>query len=185
MFGTHRQTSVSVAAERKTLQILLGTVVALGLLWASIGPARAMPDLRDEIECLALNIYFEARGEPKTGKLAVGHVVLNRVSDERFPTSVCDVVRQGGEKRRHRCQFSWWCDGRSDEPEDYDAWKASQALARDVFWGFANDPTSGALWYHATYVKPIWRKSLVRGPLIGDHQFYHGKAAGQVEAALH
>ena len=74
--------------------------------------------LSDEITCLAQNIYFEARSEPVAGMLAVGHVVLNRVASDRFPDTVCKVIRQGGERRRHRCQFSWWCDGRSDKPHN-------------------------------------------------------------------
>ena len=65
---------------------------------------------RDEISCLALNIYFEARNEPNEGKLAVSHVVMNRVMSSRFPGTVCKVIQQGGEIRRYRCQFSWWCD---------------------------------------------------------------------------
>ncbi|MCG8358152.1 MAG: cell wall hydrolase [Kiloniellales bacterium] len=129
-------------------------------------------DVVDEIECLALNIYHEARGEADLGKLAVGHVVLNRVDDPRFPETICGVIKDGGEKRRHRCQFSWWCDGRSDKPRNARAWERSQALARHIFWGFSVDPTSGALWYHTTSVRPIWRKALVKGPKIGNHVFY-------------
>jgi spore germination cell wall hydrolase CwlJ-like protein len=66
-----------------------------------------------ELFCLAQNIYFEARGEPLLGKIAVGHVVLNRVADKRFPGHVCKVIQQGGNRRLHRCQFSWWCDGKA------------------------------------------------------------------------
>ncbi|MGH6946648.1 MAG: cell wall hydrolase [Kiloniellales bacterium] len=125
-----------------------------------------------EIECLALNIYFEARGESKDGRIAVGHVVMNRVADRRFPSSVCEVVQQGGEDALHRCQFSWWCDGRSDRPTDVAAWDASKALARKIYWGLSEDPTGGALWYHADYVKPYWRKVFAQGPTIGHHIFY-------------
>ncbi len=58
-------------------------------------------DTLPAVECLALNIYHEARGEPEAGRLAVGHVVVNRALDGRFPKDVCQVVRQGGEKRRN------------------------------------------------------------------------------------
>ncbi|MFQ6017247.1 MAG: cell wall hydrolase [Kiloniellaceae bacterium] len=129
-------------------------------------------DPRDEVACLALNIYFEARGEPDAGKLAVGHVVMNRVSSPRFPGTVCEVVRQGGDLRRNRCQFSWWCDGRSDKPKNKQEWQRSSEFALGVYWGQSQDPTEGALWYHADYVKPAWRKKFERGPKIGRHIFY-------------
>jgi spore germination cell wall hydrolase CwlJ-like protein len=126
----------------------------------------------DEISCLALNIYFEARGEPDEGKLAVGHVVMNRVLSGRFPGTVCDVVQQGGEIRRYRCQFSWWCDGRSDKPRSAADWQRSSELALAIYWGQSEDPTAGALWYHADYVSPAWRNDFVQGATIGRHIFY-------------
>jgi spore germination cell wall hydrolase CwlJ-like protein len=131
--------------------------------------------LEQELECLALNIYFEARNEPSEGRAAVGHVVLNRVSDSRFPDTVCKVVRQGGEQVRHRCQFSWWCDGLSDRPKNLAVWETSKAMAGDVYWGRSEDPTNGALWYHADYVMPYWGRVYERGPKIGRHIFYHGR----------
>ncbi|MFQ5774456.1 MAG: cell wall hydrolase [Kiloniellaceae bacterium] len=137
-------------------------------------PTRADP--RDEIACLALNIYFEARGEPDQGKLAVGHVVMNRVASSRFPDTICDVVRQGGELRRYRCQFTWWCDGRSDTPRNQRDWRISNQFALAVYWGFSLDPTDGALWYHADYVSPAWRKDFEMGPKIGRHIFYRRPA---------
>ncbi len=135
-----------------------------------------------EVRCLALNIYFEARSEPEAGKRAVGHVVMNRVSSKRFPGTVCDVVRQGGELRRYRCQFSWWCDGRSDKPRDKREWHKSSEIALAVYWGRTEDPTAGALWYHADYVKPSWRKEYERGPKIGRHIFY-SQAPGKTQVA--
>ena len=87
-----------------------------------------------ELKCMAENIYFEGRAEPMVGKIAIGHVVMNRIEDERFPNTICEVVHQGpvreswktrqhkdlpAEKRiyyplKNRCQFSWWCDGQKD-----------------------------------------------------------------------
>ena len=128
-----------------------------------------------EIECLALNIYFEARSEPDLGKVAVAQVVMNRVASKRFPASICGVVRQGGEVKRHRCQFSWWCDGKSDRPRNRSAWQKSLELARDIYWGRSEDPTNGALWYHADYVSPYWRTAFDQGPKIGRHIFYTAK----------
>jgi spore germination cell wall hydrolase CwlJ-like protein len=146
--------------------------LTLLLAFASGGPAKAAIDLKSELNCLALNIYFEARGESLIGMRAVAHVVMNRVDDPRFPDTICGVVRQGGESKLHRCQFSWWCDGRSDRPKHDKAWERSKALARAVFWGYSPDPTDGALWYHSRKARPIWRKALVRGPAIGRHIFY-------------
>jgi spore germination cell wall hydrolase CwlJ-like protein len=150
-----------------------GSLIAIAtILMAIVFPGEGKADVRDEINCLALNIYFEARGEPVDGKIAVGHVVLNRVADKRYPGKICEVVKQGGPRPRHRCQFSWWCDGRSDRPRDLQAWRESQVFARVVFWGYAEDPTGGALWYHADYARPAWGRKLERGPTIGRHLFY-------------
>lgn len=129
-------------------------------------------DIESELQCLALNIYFEARSESEAGKRAVGHVVMNRVVDPRFPGWVCEVVRQGGEWPRNRCQFSWWCDGLSDKPRDQASWNRSWDAAYQVYWGYSEDPTDGALWYHAVYVKPAWRKLMGTGKKIGRHIFY-------------
>jgi len=135
----------------------------------------AQDGTQSEIGCLAQNIYFEARSEGHTGKLAVGQVVMNRVASKKFPNRICDVVRQGGERQRFRCQFSWWCDGKSDEPKDTAAWDESLALAKNIYRGRMIDPTNGALWYHADYVDPYWRSAFVQGPTIGRHIFYRAK----------
>jgi len=128
--------------------------------------------IENEVLCLALNIYFEARSEPEQGQLAVGHVVMNRVTDQQYPSTVCKVVRQGGEDRLHRCQFSWWCDGQSDTPSNQKAWLKSLKLAMTVYFGHSEDPTDGALWYHADYANPYWSDALVLGNKIGQHIFY-------------
>lgn len=141
-------------------------------LLALVFPGEGKAGLEEEIDCLALNIYFEARGEPIDGRIAVGHVVLNRVADSRYPNKICEVVKQGGAKPKYRCQFSWWCDGRSDRPRDVQAWHESQVLAQVIFWGYSEDPTGGALWYHADYTQPAWGRKLARGPKIGRHHFY-------------
>ena len=77
----------------------------------------------DEKKCLTENIYFEARGQGQAGWLAVAQVTLNRVEDRRFPNTVCEVVKQGltyasGQPIRNKCQFSWYCDGKSDNPKN-------------------------------------------------------------------
>jgi spore germination cell wall hydrolase CwlJ-like protein len=152
-------------------------IVVLLLVIAYLIQDRPAPVPKDvdlaELNCLALNIYFEARNESLEGKRAVGHVVMNRVADAAFPQSICQVVRQGGEKRRNGCQFSWWCDGRSDKPVDSISWDESRSIAWDIMSGASRDPTRGALWYHAIYAAPAWRKGMMEGRTIGRHIFYH------------
>ena len=119
-------------------------------------------------ECLARNIYFEARNEPFAGQFAVAMVTLNRVYDKQFPNSICEVVYQGihwasGHPKRNRCQFSWYCDGKSDVPKNEKAWKKAQEYAYLVLYNrIAIDVTEGATHYHATYVKPSWAKTKTR-----------------------
>ena len=128
---------------------------------------------RREIECLALNVYFEARGEPVDGMRAVAHVVMNRVADRAFPSTACDVIRQGGREIVNHCQFSWWCDERSDRPVHAKSWAESRRIASQVYDNAAADPTGGALFYHADYVEPFWRTNMIEGPKIGRHIFYN------------
>ncbi len=153
----------------------LWAVVAL-LILVYIAQDRGLPGPAEgelaDLDCLALNIYFEARNETLEGKRAVGHVVMNRVHDAAFPGSVCQVIREGGTGARGRCQFSWWCDGRSDKPLDNLAWRESREIAWDILRGATRDPTSGALWYHADYVAPAWRTDFGAGHQIGRHVFY-------------
>lgn len=128
--------------------------------------------------CLALNIYFESRGSSLADKAGVANVVLNRVTDRRFPATICEVITQGnkdssGNPRRNECQFSWYCDGRSDVPTDTDRWIEAQMLAYQMieekkFVGL----TEGATHYHADYVKPYWAKDLQLIGRIGEHIFY-------------
>lgn len=125
----------------------------------------------EDLHCLALNIYHEARSEPLSGQLAVAQVTLNRVASKSFPHSVCEVVKQGGQKR-NRCQFSWWCDGKSDQPTEAKAWRKSLDLGRRVLAEQVPDPTNGALYYHATYVAPKWSRVFQRTAEIGSHLFY-------------
>ncbi|MBE9553800.1 MAG: cell wall hydrolase [Proteobacteria bacterium] len=151
--------------------IAMGAVVLLAATSAAIAAKRHVDG---ELECLALNVYFESRGEPYEGQAAVANVVMNRVADDRFPGGVCAVVQQGG-KETEDCQFSWWCDRLGDRPKHKADWEAARDIARIVYWGWGEDLTGGALWYHATYVKAYWRGQYERGPTIGNHIFYRDK----------
>ena len=125
----------------------------------------------EELYCLAKNIYFESRNQPKIGKIAVAQVTLNRVKSDKFPSTVCEVIYQGGE-RRNRCQFSWYCDGKKDEPTNGPAWDESVYLALLVYGDGFLDVTEGALWYHATYVSPSWAEHYQKTVRINNHIFY-------------
>lgn len=133
-------------------------------------PPTLSPEDQD-LHCLALNIYHEARSEPESGQIAVAKVTLNRVRSKAFPESVCAVVKQGGAKR-DRCQFSWWCDGQSDQPKNKRAWRKALEIARRVMDDAAPDPTGGALYYHANYSNPSWSGAYKRTARIGRHLFY-------------
>jgi spore germination cell wall hydrolase CwlJ-like protein len=124
----------------------------------------------ESLLCIALNIYFEARSEDLQGKVAVGSVVMNRIAHERFPDSACDVVYQGGDKVRHGCQFSWFCDGLSDNPYEKDEWKQAYTLAIWIYGIGLPDITEGALWYHSNDVSPAW--ATTDYIQIGSHKFY-------------
>ena len=129
-------------------------------------------ELERELECLALNIYWEARSESRLGQVGVAAVTLNRVVARGFPDTICEVIYDGGERNRHRCQFSWWCDGKQDVPRESRAWKQARAVAEDVMLRTARDPTRGALWYHADYVRPEWARYLTPITRIGRHIYY-------------
>jgi len=134
--------------------------------------------IAEMLMCLALNGYHEARGEPTAGELAVNHVVMNRVADSRYEDDVCGVVKAGrywnNAPVRNRCAFSWWCDGKSDEPKNISAWLYSKQLASDVILGVYPDITDGSTHYHKIGYHPNWinDRGMVRVGLIGDHIFY-------------
>ncbi len=129
---------------------------------------RALPDAQAR-HCMALTMYWEARGEGREGMLAVGSVVLNRVDDPRFPGTVCGVVYQGGETPP--CQFSWWCDGRSDRPTSREQWHVALTLADELLTARPPDRTNGALFFHSASMESPWRRT--RAARIGNHVFYH------------
>ena len=134
--------------------------------------------------CLALNTYHEAKNQSMIGQIATAQVVMNRVADDRYPNTVCEVVKQGPHRPswenpekeypvKHRCQFSWYCDGKSDVPKNEKAWKKAQDYAYLVLYNRINlDVTEGATHYHATYVRPAWAKTKTRTTRIEKHIFY-------------
>ena len=136
-------------------------------------------DLNNDYHCLASNIYWEARNQPLLGKVAVAQVVFNRVEHNRYPDSICNVVKQtkfypSGRIDLHSCQFSWYCDGRSDEPMETWGFSYEEAfyLAVDFIEERPLDITEGSTHYHSTKVFPIWANTLDKVVQIEEHIFY-------------
>lgn len=153
---------------------MLGVVafIALMVIASSHASAIAAEGLGADLQCLALNIYHEARGEPEPGKIAVAQVVINRARHPDFPRRICDVVYQHAGSSPAACEFSWTCDGVADQPNDIPVWRQSMRVARLVYFGMVEDPTAGAMWYHADYVAPGWARRLATPLQIGRHLFY-------------
>ena len=134
-----------------------------------------------DIQCLAENIYHEARSESVTGQRAVAWVTMNRANDPRYPNSICEVVYQAktdsaGRPLRNQCQFSWYCDGSKDVVANKERWEQAVEIAEQVLqhWGKSPDPTVGAVMYHAIWMdqRPFWAGSYTRVVRIDNHVFY-------------
>ena len=188
---------------RYTLKFALAILYTFWFVPISYAQAITLPNVVEgelytesshpELYCLAKNIYFEAKSEPIAGQYAVADVVLNRVKDSIFPNTICEVVYEGPLREswqtkkqtdlddaeriyhpiRDRCQFSWWCDGKSDNIKDGDAWRKAQEIAYRLVNDYKHRGlTEGATHYHATYVNPKWAPTLDLVGRIGTHIFY-------------
>ncbi|WNL50706.1 cell wall hydrolase [Ruegeria phage RpAliso] len=123
--------------------------------------------------CLAFAIYFEARGEPQVGQYAVAEVIVNRRDSDRFPDTVCGVVRQGEDYGMHRCQFSFMCDGKPEEIANPLAFDEAKLIANDVLnLPGTPDYVDGALFYHTHAVSPSWSQQMEVTAVYGDHIFF-------------
>lgn len=136
-----------------------------------------------QLECMAMNMFFESRNQKTDdAMIAVGFTVLNRVASPKYPNTACEVVWQGrqdarGNYFRHKCQFSWVCDGKADKPNmrhpvEAAAWYRSKEIAVQVLMGVAPNPIGNATMYHAYYVNPRWAKAYEVVIQIEDHIFY-------------
>tara|TARA_B100001093_G_C26815263_1_gene1009405 strand:+ start:1467 stop:2087 length:621 start_codon:yes stop_codon:yes gene_type:complete len=156
-------------------------------------PPKPKPIDIDQMHCLATNIYHEARGESIEGKFAVGHVTLNRVHNDRYPNDICGVVYQAELKqnwkgnmvpRRYKCQFSWYCDGKSDDivlktsagkiiQKNMEAWEDSLDVATALLKHDILDTTSGAThYYNDKLADPFWADVYVKVAQIDNHVFH-------------
>ena len=165
---------------------IIAAMVAVGV--SSVTEARAEQRLNtistEDRECLARNIFWEARNQTVEGQVAVAWVTLNRVEDDRFPGSICRVVHQAnrdsnGNPIRNQCQFSWYCDGKSDRiPSNViaqRAWEDAQLIADVVLLDWARQkasPVQNATYYHADYVTPRWARNFTQVAQVDTHIFY-------------
>ena len=162
--------AVSFAGER-----IMGNKIRWGFaqfmlvpIFFSAWPAAGRADVgevTEELYCLALNVYYEARSEPVEGKFAVAAVTLNRVRSPRFPSSICAVVWQRG-------QFSWTHDGRPDNPYEIEAWQEALWVATATYEFSHPSNVGNATYYHAVYTQPAWAGSLQKVARVGRHVFY-------------
>ena len=132
------------------------------MVWANMSGAA----LDDESSCIATAVYFEARGEPFDGQLAVAEVIMNRAASGKYPTSYCGVVKQPW-------QFSFVRGGQFPRINEQSAsWGYAQAIARIAKQRLADALPDDVLWYHADYVAPGWGRRLSKVEKIGAHIFY-------------
>ena len=144
-------------------------LLIIAVLAFAVG-ANAAGDQEAQRTCLAQTLYWEAKNEGREGMIAVGWVVLNRRGHEEFPSTVCEVVHQGGETPP--CQFSWWCDGKSDRPREPDNWALAREVAGLLLAEPPPDPTGGALFFHSAAIDVPWKVDRTRTARIGNHIYY-------------
>lgn len=132
-------------------------------------------------DCLQEAMYLEAGNQGYEGMVAVANVIMNRVNDGNYPKTVCAVVHQGkrdeyGRMIRDRCQFSYYCDGRTDVPtgnlKKNQAWKMAREIAHDVVAKKNENIVGSALHYHADRVHPTWADVYQQIKVVGNHIFY-------------
>jgi N-acetylmuramoyl-L-alanine amidase len=161
----------------------LGVAVALLILAAWAAPAQSTGidcarERGDALTCLACNVYHESRNQPVEGQEAVAMVTLNRLATPGYPKTVCEVVWDQRRDRRSGllvAHFSWTLNEHTDRVEEPAAWARALQIAHDALGGSAGqDPSRGALFFHATYVDPEWSRDrdMRLVARIGDHMFY-------------
>ena len=144
------------------ISLCLASTVTLGT--ASHAYRKIQPTKAQDIDCLAKNIYHEARSEPLEGQIAVAQVTLNRVRSSKYPSTVCKVVYAPS-------QFSWTLD-KTKRIRDKRAWAASVEVARAVLTQSVRLPDFRAHYYHTPKVRPSWAKNKQIVAVIGNHIFY-------------
>lgn len=160
------------------LSVLVLIVAAFGIfIHVSIAGHDRSQDVRtrtQDLNCLARNIYHEARGEPIDGQYAVAEVTMNRVASKHYPNTVCDVVYQKNFdviRKRNVSAFSW-TELDMTAPLDGKIWKRTWKIAEEVYDEEAEPRVEGALFYHSRYIRPRWSRRKRHIAKIGRHIFY-------------
>jgi len=157
----------------KSSRFIYGSILAVTLavmtaatskVWIEQERARAAANRISDLNCLAENVYYEARGEPLVGQYAVAEVTMNRLASPEFPNSACEVVHSRG-------AFSWTYETSLYPPYGYE-WRRAQAVANSVYDNLEAPLVNGALYYHATRVSPDWAATRRQVALVGRHLFY-------------
>ncbi|WP_324255367.1 cell wall hydrolase, partial [Erythrobacter sp. WG] len=154
----------------------LGALIDVGVAARPFfGPASGISQFRAQ-ECLAQAVWYEAASESEAGQRAVAQVVLNRVANPAWPSSVCGVVYQGSE-RSTGCQFTFTCDGSLARRPGGASWARAQRIAAEALAGSVYAPVGLATHYHTLWVDPYWASSLDHIGTIGAHRFYRSRGA--------
>lgn len=132
-------------------------------LSAAVAAQDLSPAADRELNCLAVGVYYESKGEPLAGQLAVAEVILDRTTSGRFPRSVCSVLTQRG-------QFSFVRGGQIPTPPNNEHWRKAMAVAKVAQKDLWESPVDGALYFHARHVSPRWKRP--RAGTVGNHVFY-------------
>jgi spore germination cell wall hydrolase CwlJ-like protein len=145
-------------------------LTSLGLGFILLLSTPALASDQAQIECLARNAYFEARGEGTRGMTAVTHVVINRTKDRRgrWGTTPCQVINQ---RHGNRCQFSWVC--RPQRITDQKTYARVRDLVTQVYRGAISDTTGGATFFRHIRLSGLWG-NMTRTATIGQHAFFRG-----------
>lgn len=176
---------IKVMAAGVNVTVLCAMAAIGAFQWTEAQAQHRMAGITQEDRlCLAQNIFFEARNQSTLGQVSVAWVTINRMTANQFPMTLCEVVKQGrkdanGNMIRNQCQFSWYCDGKSDRiPNNViaqRAWEDAQLVADVVLLDWARDETSpveDATFYHADYVTPYWAEEFTVVATVDDHIFY-------------
>ena len=135
----------------------------------AVDPVGTEP-LDEAITCLSRTLYWETKGEDAASMEAVANVVMNRLGHKGFPNTICEVVMQGREQGA--CQFSWWCDGRSDDAKEDESYAIAKEIARKALNRQLTDRTGGALYFHQRKVTPSWSTGYIKTVEVGEFVFY-------------
>jgi spore germination cell wall hydrolase CwlJ-like protein len=165
-----------LSARALGLVFACAIVIQLGTTQAHATWSTQLRAAKNDLSCLATAIYFEARGEPQDGQMAVGRVILNRTADHAYPSTVCGVVYQNA-NRRNACQFSFACDGVPDRISDTRTYREIEQRAKTLLACGTRCPQLGNIAaqstsFHSTSVRPSWSSRLTRLGRVGHHIFY-------------